>query len=178
MSSRLERYVPVVQTFAARMILFHAAIARRAELNPTELHCLRLIARRSGATATELAHSTGLTLPAMTAVVDRLGEMGFVKRERDAADRRRVILTANRKAAARIDALYAGYSARIAKILNGYTDQEFEIVLRYLEEVGQLLESEVAQPSPGSRSRSGPADEPAAARGGGKANREGRQAIV
>ena len=45
-------------------------------------------------TAGELAERTGLTTGAVTGVVDRLEEAGFVRREDDPGDRRRVILRA------------------------------------------------------------------------------------
>jgi DNA-binding transcriptional ArsR family regulator len=43
-------------------------------------------------TAGELARATGLTTASITGVADRLEEAGYVRRERDPADRRRVVI--------------------------------------------------------------------------------------
>src|SRR5262245_21204438 len=124
-SERFDRYMPLAEAFAARTAMFHSAVARKAGLSATALICLRVMAQTdNGVTATDLARNTGLTLPAMTAVVDRLEQMGLLKRTRDSADRRRVILTASRKAITRIDALYADYSAGVEAMLDRYADAD------------------------------------------------------
>src|SRR5947207_2197662 len=71
-------------------VLLSETVARALGLNPTDLECLDVIARRERATAGDLASATGLTTGAVTGVIDRLERAGFAHRERDAADRRKV----------------------------------------------------------------------------------------
>ncbi len=154
MTQRYDRYVPAIQAFGARSVLLHSAIARRLGLPATELNCFRLASRPGGVTATELARETGLTLPAMTAVVDRLEQVGYISRERDRNDRRRVIIRAEPAAMRRVDTQYARHSGRVAAMLDGFTDEQFEFLLRYLQEAEQLA-LDGTMSAPPSRGRAG-----------------------
>ena len=72
--------------------------AERIGVNATDLNCLNLVAlagHREPMTAGELARQTGLTTASITGVLDRLEEGGFVRRERDPKDRRRVNVNLN-----------------------------------------------------------------------------------
>jgi DNA-binding MarR family transcriptional regulator len=61
-------------------------------VNPTDLGALCLLLLHGPAPAGRLAELTGLTTGAVTGVVDRLEKGGFVHREVDPADRRKVIV--------------------------------------------------------------------------------------
>jgi DNA-binding transcriptional ArsR family regulator len=69
--------------------------AERIGVNATDLNCLNLVALAGPMTAGELARQAGLTTASITGVLDRLEEGGFVRRERDHKDRRRVIVNLN-----------------------------------------------------------------------------------
>jgi DNA-binding MarR family transcriptional regulator len=74
------------------VVLFHQAVAERMGLNATDFKCLDVLAQRGPLTAGRLAEILGLTGGAITGVIDRLEAAGFVQRERDPGDRRRVII--------------------------------------------------------------------------------------
>jgi DNA-binding MarR family transcriptional regulator len=61
-------------------------------VSPTDLGALCLLLLHGPAPAGRLAELTGLTTGAVTGVVDRLEKGGFVHREVDPADRRKVIV--------------------------------------------------------------------------------------
>ena len=61
-------------------------------VNPTDLGSLCLLLLHGPAPAGRLAELTGLTTGAVTGVIDRLEKGGFVRREVDPADRRKVIV--------------------------------------------------------------------------------------
>src|ERR1700756_340563 len=75
------------------MQLLGAAAADRIGINVTDLNCLNILTLRGHMTAGELARATGLTTASITGVLDRLEDGGFVRREKDPKDRRRVIVT-------------------------------------------------------------------------------------
>src|SRR5580704_17509778 len=79
------------------MQLMSEAAADRIGINATDLNCLNILSFSGQMTAGELARATGLTTASITGVVDRLEEAGFVHRERDASDRRRVVIHLNAK---------------------------------------------------------------------------------
>src|SRR5215467_3191885 len=64
-------------------------------VNPTDLGALCLLLLHGPAPAGRLAELTDLTTGAVTAVIDRLEQGGFVRRELDPADRRKVIVVPN-----------------------------------------------------------------------------------
>jgi DNA-binding MarR family transcriptional regulator len=75
------------------MQLTGQAAADKIGINATDLNCLNILSFSGRMTAGELARATGLTTASITGVVDRLEEAGFVSRERDPHDRRRVVVT-------------------------------------------------------------------------------------
>src|SRR6202034_2168899 len=89
----MEIYVPVVREFAARVVLFHEAVAQKAGLHLTDAKALRLLGEEE-MTAGQLAELIGLTGASTTALVDRLESAGYATRERDKKDRRRVTIRA------------------------------------------------------------------------------------
>src|SRR5882724_6329519 len=74
------------------VVMFHQAIAERIGLNATDFKCLDLLARTGPTTPGHLSELLRLTGGAITGVIDRLEAAGFVQRERDQNDRRRVII--------------------------------------------------------------------------------------
>ena len=66
------------------------AVARRLEINRTDLRCLDVLERHGGMNAGQLAEATGLTTGAITGVLDHLEAAGYARRVRDRGDRRRV----------------------------------------------------------------------------------------
>src|SRR6185369_1624487 len=74
--------------------IYTDAVAAKLGLNRTDLDCLSIVHLAGSATAGELAEITGLTTGAVTGVIDRLVQAGFVRRDADPDDRRRVIVRA------------------------------------------------------------------------------------
>ena len=72
--------------------MFNHALAERLGLSPTAWECLSLLLENGPMPAGRLAELTGLTTGAITGLVDRLEVGGFVARQRDPGDRRRVIV--------------------------------------------------------------------------------------
>jgi len=74
------------------MQLVGQAAADRIGINATDLNCLNILSFSGSLTAGGLARATGLTTASITGVIDRLEQAGYVRRERDAKDRRRVVV--------------------------------------------------------------------------------------
>ena len=137
-------YVPLVQAFAARLVLFHAAVAGRLGLHATDLKCFRLLGAEP-LSAGDLGQRIGLSGPAVTALIDRLEGAGYVVRERDGADRRKVTVHAVAAKVRQVDRLYAGQGARMAQLLSRYTDAEFAAIADFLERTTRVLAEEADQ---------------------------------
>jgi DNA-binding MarR family transcriptional regulator len=148
MSDRISRYIAAVQPFAARVVLFHAGMAKKLRLNPAQFKCLRLVQIAGETFATDLARECGLSLPAMTVILDRLESLGFVTRQRDAKDRRRYSVLAVPKQVKSVDAMYRKHSQKMAALLATYDDAAFEGLLQYLNHASALIGEEIARSAP------------------------------
>ena len=85
--AQLGRQIP---RMGAQSVITSQTVADRFGLHTTDLECLDLICLRKDPTAGELAKATGLTSGAVTALIDRLEEAGYVERIADPNDRPRV----------------------------------------------------------------------------------------
>jgi DNA-binding MarR family transcriptional regulator len=139
-SSRMQVYVPLIQKFAARLVLFHQSVAQKLGLNGTDVHSLRLLGDGS-MSAGALSEQIGLTGAAVTALIDRLEKAGYVKRERG-SDRRRIAVHAVPEKLRELDALYAGQGARMEKLLSKYSASEFKVIADFLEQTTVILTEE------------------------------------
>lgn len=133
-----------LRAFMTRAVVFNYQVAEQTGLGPTDLQCLGLLQLHGPMSAGALARSTGLTTSAITAAIDRLERSGFARREHDASDRRRVIVTLDQKQlAAKILPLYTSKAAAKAHVFARFTDEELAAVRDFL----QALEEESAGPA-------------------------------
>ncbi len=121
--------VDMMRDLSTATILFHQAVADRLAMNVTDHKCAGILARSGPITAGELAVRTGLTTGAITGVIDRLEKAGFVRRARDAGDRRRVIVEPDLKQIERkIGPLFESMGRETALMFSGYGAQELSLI--------------------------------------------------
>jgi DNA-binding MarR family transcriptional regulator len=125
--------------------MFHAAIAERVGLSATEHKALDLLSRAGPLTAGQLAEATGLTTGAITGLVDRLEKAGFVSRERDVRDRRKVVIAPNlEKMNQEIAPLFEGLSLQMAALLSAYSEEELATIHDFVSRSIAVLQAETA----------------------------------
>ncbi len=128
----LEGLVLAGRQLSTATIMFHQAIADRLGLNVTDHKCMDLLLMKGPLTAGELAGMTGLTTGAITAVIDRLEQAGFVRREDDPHDRRRVIVQVVPKRCRDIERLFEPFAATFGELSARYTDEELVVILDFM----------------------------------------------
>ena len=138
-SDRLARYIPTVQLFAARLVLFHQQVAERLGLTATEFKCFRLLEQLGPLSMTVLAREAGLQIGTVSGLVDKLEAAGFVGRQRDGVDKRRLVLVAHRTASTRADLLYREQGEAMAGLLDAYSERDFNLLMTFLADVGEVL---------------------------------------
>jgi DNA-binding MarR family transcriptional regulator len=133
-----------MRIFMARAILFQDAVARSAGLNPTDLQCANLLLLSGPATPGELAERAGLTAGGgITAVIDRLERAGLVRRTRDTADRRRVVVTADAaELRRRVGAIYGRIGERWEAYLDRLDDDELTLAIDLFTRAAELNHDE------------------------------------
>ena len=128
------------------MQLLGQVSAERIGINATDLNCLNIVALTGPMTAGELARQTGLTTASITGVLDRLEESGFVRRERDPKDRRRVIVNLNpgpglRKIGPAFGPLVKAWRDGAAS----YSDEELRLLLDFQRRFEDIVRGQLAR---------------------------------
>jgi DNA-binding MarR family transcriptional regulator len=127
-----------VRNLIANAILFNHQVAQRVGLGASDAQFMHLLQLHGPLTPGRLAELSGLTTGTVTGVIDRLEDAGFVRRERDATDRRKVIVTLDeghlwRKMAP----LYAGQAENLAAVAGSYDAEQLEVILDFLERLAR-----------------------------------------
>jgi DNA-binding transcriptional ArsR family regulator len=139
--------VAVARTFAGAirqtgslMVLMTQAAADRIGINATDLNCLNILSFSGKLTAGELAKATGLTTASITGVVDRLEQAGFVRRERDARDRRRVVIHLNvQRALGTVAPIFGPMLGAIQRLADQYTDDELRLIVEFYGQLEDVI---------------------------------------
>jgi len=138
-SGHLDELQQAGQRLSLATILFHQAIADRLGLHPTDHKCIDLLASAGSTTAGELAEATGLSTGAITGVIDRLEAAGFVRREDDPNDRRRVIIRVVPKRYRDVARLFEPLAAASARLGSRYSEQELSTILDFMTRGAEML---------------------------------------
>jgi DNA-binding MarR family transcriptional regulator len=132
------------RTTAVTQLLSQAA-ADRIGINATDLNCLNIVALTGTMTAGELARATGLTTASITGVLDRLEDSGLVRRERDAHDRRKVIVRLDLTRGLRdVAPVFAPLVTAMRAAAARYTDDELRLILRFQLELERIVRDQLA----------------------------------
>ena len=83
-----------------------------------------------GLRVSEVARFLGVTLPTVTAVMDKVVERGLVRRDEDPDDRRQTVCRLRPDGQRLIDRLMAGHRAYTEALLGYLSDEELTVVLQ------------------------------------------------
>lgn len=114
-------------------VLYSQMVAAKLMINSTDLECLGYIQARGAVTAGTLAQVTGLTTGAITGVIDRLEQAGLARRERDATDRRKILVRVLPAVAQRIEPLFEPMERAARAALASYRAEELIFLLDFLK---------------------------------------------
>ena len=134
-------------------MVFRYAIAERLGLTVSDLECLDYLADVGSATAGQIAERTNLTTGAVTSMLRRLQQAGYLTTERDPADRRRVIVTIRPERIPELERPYERFAERVGRLVEGYRVEEVMLLVRhfghmqatYLAELGRLRDGDTTQ---------------------------------
>ncbi len=121
-----------MRELSIQLSLLNHHVGAHLDLKDIDLDCLDFIARQGPLSPSTLARRTGLHPATMTGILDRLEQRGWVARDRDASDRRAVVVRARRGRNAEIMRLYSGMNASMDRICAGYGETELELLADFL----------------------------------------------
>ena len=119
--------------------LHNHAVADFIGCHPTDQECIDLLDWTGPLTAGEIGTHLGLSSGAVTGLVDRLEANGWVRRERDPADRRRVVVHLATDRPAELWPLYKPLSEAIDAYRDRLSDRELRVVVGFLEFANEAI---------------------------------------
>jgi DNA-binding MarR family transcriptional regulator len=133
---------------ALRRIDFHGevlgqTIAIRLGLSESDIKALELLADAVPVTAGRLAELLNLSTGAVTRVLDRLEQAGYVRRTPDPADRRRVVVEVVPERLSAIREALEPLGAAHAKVVAAYSDEELELINDFLSKMADAERARV-----------------------------------
>jgi DNA-binding transcriptional ArsR family regulator len=135
-----------VRRTSSLMQLVSQAAADQIGINATDLNCLNILSFSGHMTAGELARATGLTTASITGVADRLEEAGFVRRERDARDRRRVVIRlVLERALSDVAPVFLPMVRALQDVAGRYTDDELQLIVGFYGRMEQVFRDHLAR---------------------------------
>jgi DNA-binding MarR family transcriptional regulator len=135
----LQELENAMRRASAQGTMFAQAVANRAGISSSDMDCMDFLNLEGRMTAGRLAELTGLTTGAITGVVDRLEKAGFVRRERDENDRRKVFIAPVPERIKEIARFYEFMQRAMQKQAERYSDDELKLLLRYATESSQSI---------------------------------------
>ncbi|MET7697016.1 MULTISPECIES: MarR family winged helix-turn-helix transcriptional regulator [unclassified Streptomyces] len=151
----LGELATVSRRYMASYALFNQALADHLRLHPTDLQCLNLLGLEEGPVTTgRIAELTGLTTGSATRLVDRLEKAGYVVRERDAVDRRRVLVATVPEKVAEFGRMWDRLGGGWFALFDEVDDTELALIIGHMRRTVDFSAAQVA------RLRGGELDEP------------------
>ncbi|CAH0119746.1 hypothetical protein PAE9249_02254 [Paenibacillus sp. CECT 9249] len=138
---------------SARAVMLHQLISEKLGLNATDHKCLDFLMRTGPVTAGQLAQLTGLTTGAVTSVIDRLEQAGYVMRDKDPNDRRRVVVKPVPDGSDRISPMFESIAQSTLALLSQYSEQETQLLLDFIRHCNEIALAEMNKMNHESTSR-------------------------
>ncbi len=118
--------------------VFDEAARTRLGVNATDLRSLDIIQRLDGVTAGELAREAGLTTGAVTSVIDRLERAGYVERESDPNDRRKVLVKMTPAAFEAVYSIWGPETQDYIEQMSSLPRQQLEAFIAFMREANEI----------------------------------------
>ena len=122
--------------------LFGQTVAIRFGLSESDIQTLEALLDSGASTAGRLSDITGLTSGAVTRVIDRLEQAGYVQRVPDPTDRRRVIVEVVPEKIAAIKSTIDRIGTVGAEEIGRYSDSQLELIRDFLTRMEQITREE------------------------------------
>lgn len=137
--------------FIASVVLHNHAVAQRVGLGASDSQLISLLNLHGPLTPGRLAELTGLTTGTVTGVIDRLERGGFVRRERDTADRRKVLVVPEPEAMASLGEHYRQHGEHLDAVLGSRDDAQLRVIADFLADLTDAGAAVSPPPSEGGR---------------------------
>lgn len=141
-SALLESLTHRLQRYGMRSVLFQQNMAQKIGVSHTDLKSAEILNETGPITAGELSKITGLSTGSVTALINRLEKSGYVKRERDQLDGRKVMIMPIPERQEQIKSHYQSLSMATKELCSAYNKQELILINQFVEEITKIMDKE------------------------------------
>lgn len=134
-----ERLMSALRLISAAEQSHCKAIAHRLRMTASELEALSFTLDHGAPTAGDIGRKLNLTSGAVTGVIDRLVQRGFVERVDDPRDRRKVAVRPVAARVAPISELFGPIESALADLLARYSQRQIVAIAQFLELAAELV---------------------------------------
>nr|WP_140000202.1 MULTISPECIES: MarR family transcriptional regulator [Paenibacillus] len=127
----------------SRTVLYQQNVAASLGLYNNDFLSVDILREKGPITAGELSKLTGLATGSVTSLIDRLEKNGFVRRENDPNDRRKVIIVPMYENREEISNTYLPLHAEMVKLASSYSDEELLLITQFLDRASAVLEDQI-----------------------------------
>ncbi|MEC0242636.1 MarR family transcriptional regulator [Paenibacillus dokdonensis] len=138
-----ERFVSLMRGLGTRTILHQQNVAASLDLYNNDLVSVEILRETGPITAGELSKKTGLATGSVTSVIDRLARVGYVRRQNDPHDRRRVIIVPEYEDKEEILNTYLPLHNAMIDLISSYTAEETAVITQFLSRASTILEEQI-----------------------------------
>ncbi|MFC5702654.1 MarR family winged helix-turn-helix transcriptional regulator [Cohnella faecalis] len=138
-----EKLTMSMRGLGTRTVLYQQSVAASLGLHNNDFLSIDILHEKGPVTAGELSRLTGLTTGSVTSLIDRLEKNGFVRRQQDPHDRRKVIIVPLYEDKEDVSATYLQLHSEMVKLASSYSDEELELITQFLNKAGSVLEEQI-----------------------------------
>ena len=128
-----ERIFAALLRTIAGVIVFNAQVADQLGLGVSDMQFMTYLQLEGPLSPGRLAELSGLKSGTVTGVVDRLEAAGYVHRERDETDRRKIRVVLDERKLNAAESPYQEKADDLQRVLNTFGDDELDVIARFLE---------------------------------------------
>ncbi|OAB26103.1 MarR family transcriptional regulator [Paenibacillus macquariensis subsp. defensor] len=138
-----ENFTLRMRGLGSRTVVYQQNVAASLGLYNNDYLSVDILHEKGPITAGELSKLTGLATGSVTALIDRLEKNGFVRRENDPNDRRKVIIVPLYENKEEVSNTYHPLHSAMLKLASSYTVEELELITQFLGKASSVLEEQI-----------------------------------
>ena len=115
---------------------------RTGNINVAQFRVMAYLNNNTGASLSDLAYSVGLTLPALSSLVDHLVSRNLIAREKSLEDRRKITLSLTQEGQKELNTAYQYTQRFLEEKLSSLSDEDLEIIIRSIQILRNLFQLE------------------------------------
>ena len=140
---QLEPLISLMRGLGTRTVLYQQNVAASLGLYNNDLKSVDILRETGPITAGELSKITGMATGSITALIDRLEKAGYVRRQNDPSDRRRVIIVPEYEYKEEVAGIYRPLHDTMIELMSSYSEEELKVITHYIGKASGILEEQI-----------------------------------